>query len=391
MPPKRPAAVAVGDLHAYPIRPPLTGARDWYWRVVLHRDGRQVTVPRASRRMPTKDVSEVLARLLVDGAADLDPGAGGEVRTVSDLLDAFVSDVNQRPGGNRRTYVAHRRRALRLEGIIGAVAVSAVTAATLDRLVRQLVAEGLHRGGIRPLMATLRSAWAWAVEREVIPMRPLARVRLPPAGRVMDDYTPTGEEVAVALDHLGDAPAWVGQALALLWATGCRPHEVCAMTRGDVHRWTETVIRDGQPVEVERVELHVPAGTKTGARVVGIGEGCWQARQVLDQLLAQPGAPDDRLLSVAAKTVEMVARYLDPACVRAGLPRWTLYGLRRLASSTLIESGIDPAAYAAQMGHSWEMGLRLYARTKPSAVRSAADLLGVAKGSGERWRGKKKA
>lgn len=391
MPPKRPAAVAVGDLHAFPMRAPLAGRRDWYWRVYLHRDGRQVTVKGASRRMPTKDVSEFLARLLVDGAADLDPGASGEVRTVSDLLAAFVGDVNQRPGGNRRTYVAHRRRALRLEGIIGAVAVSAVTAATLDRLVRQLVAEGLHRGGIRPLLATLRSAWSWAAERELIPMRPLARVRLPPAGRVLDGYTPTGEEVAAALDHLGDAPEWVGQVIALLWATGCRPHEVCALTRGDVHRWTETVIRDGKPVEVERVELHVPAATKTGARVVGIGEGATAARRVLDQLLAHPGAPDVRLLPVAAKTVEMIARYLDPACARAGLPRWTLYGLRRLASSTLIESGIDPVTYAAQMGHSWEMGLRLYARTKPSAVRSAADMLGVAGGGSERWQGKKKA
>lgn len=391
MPPKRPAACAVGELHAYPIRPPLAGRREWYWRVVLHRDNRQVTVPGASRRLATAAVAEHLARLLVDGVPAEAKGAPVEVRSVYDLLAAFVADVDKRPGGRRTTYRQHRLRTLRLEKLVGDVAVANLSAATLDRLVRQLVAEGMHRGGIMALLATLRAAWTWGVERELIPMRPLARVRLPPAERVMDDYTPTGAEVAAVLGHLGDAPAWVRQMLALLWATGCRPHEVCALTRGDVHRWVETVLRDGQAVEVVRVEVHVPGATKTGARVVGIGEGAVQARAVLDEILGQPGGADDRLLGVARKTTEMIARYLDPACARAEVPRWTMYGLRRLASSTLIEAGVDPVTYAAQMGHSYAMGLRIYARTKPSAVRSAADLLGVeGGGTAERWRGKRR-
>ena len=70
-------------------------------------------------------------------------GAPVEVRTVYDLLAAFVADVNQRPGGRRTTYRQHRLRTLRLEKLVGDVAVANLSAATLDRLVRQLVAETL--------------------------------------------------------------------------------------------------------------------------------------------------------------------------------------------------------------------------------------------------------
>jgi integrase len=54
---------------------------------------------------------------------------------------------------------------------------------------------------------------------------------------------------------------------------------------------------------------------------------------------------------------------------------FTAHGLRRLASTRLIGAGVDPAAYEALMGHSFSMGLKVYAEAEPARLAAAADLL----------------
>ena len=47
---------------------------------------------------------------------------------------------------------------------------------------------------------------------------------------------------------------------------------------------------------------------------------------------------------------------------------FSAHGLRRLASTRLIGAGVDPAVYEALMGHSFSMGLKVYAEAEPARL-----------------------
>ena len=88
------------------------------------------------------------------------------------------------------------------------------------------------------------------------------------------------------------------------------------------------------------------------------------------------GRPSGWLLGVTPLTARRALRNaLTDACEAADVPRFTPHGLRRLASTKLIEAGVGAKTYETLMGHSYSMGLRTYAQARSKATRSALAVL----------------
>ena len=68
---------------------------------------------------------------------------------------------------------------------------------------------------------------------------------------------------------------------------------------------------------------------------------------------------------------------LRAACARAGVPRFTPYGLRRSAVDAMARAGVDVATAAAITGHSPEVMLRLYRTVTADDRRRAIAMAGL--------------
>ena len=56
------------------------------------------------------------------------------------------------------------------------------------------------------------------------------------------------------------------------------------------------------------------------------------------------------------------------------------HAIRRRCSTRLIANHVDPKTYAALIGHSYEIGLKIYAEVEGERVEAASALLGRAGG-----------
>ncbi len=69
---------------------------------------------------------------------------------------------------------------------------------------------------------------------------------------------------------------------------------------------------------------------------------------------------------------------LGRACTRAGVPRFTAHGLRRLAVDAMVRSGVDVATAAGFLGHSVSVMLGHYRQVSREDKRQALASTGLA-------------
>jgi integrase len=269
-----------------------------------------------------------------------------DVRTVFDLLDTWVADVQQ-ADRSPHTTLARKGCAERMgKSELGGVALQRLDQTAIDRYRR--TAKNARSTIARDLKA-LRAAWAWGQSRDLVPQRPLptTRVEVRNSDRVYNRYTPTVAEVAAVHDHLAaSSRPWTARAVRLLWATGCRPGEIARLT------WEH--VGDG----------FVTVTGKTGERRVPLHP------QVVEEMEAWP-----RLRTVVGIGQQtMLGRlhvHIEKACTALGLPRWSPYGLRRAASDALYRSGVDPSSAAATLGHSPQTAMAHYRQVTDADMRGA--------------------
>ena len=368
---KKPKRLTVrGTLKATPRRAPIASDPRWYWQLYYNHGGKQHKVQGApSGRYSRAEVRAVLEAAWASGDWQTHHRApvpeAVSSNTIGALLDAYLRHQQGQQARERiapHTLASYRSVRPRL-GELEAVHVLRIDTATLQRWVNALEDDGLAPSTVAYSLRVLRQAWLHGRARGWVPAQDLPQVHLPRPERVNNGYTPTYEEIASVREAL--PRRWHQVYLDALTETGARPGEV------DAWRW-----------ESYRDEGRVLLDGKTGPRWVPMTA---RLRAVLDGWHAEQDRPDrGTVWRGIARPGESIRQALRRACPRAGVPAFTCYGCRRRVSSTLIDR-IDGQrfgvhTYESWMGHSYEIGRRIYAEVCGERLDEAAAVLDEAQG-----------
>jgi len=324
MPARRP----VLDLHRLTLRAVAGDGPDYRWRAEWYPPGEGGAMRTRSlgARCSEAEALRRGAALLEEGLGLPDEAPPAALVTVQHLLEAWMGAVMARPDLRPKTKEMYRFNAIRLARTWGSQPLAAVDAAAALTLRSALL------GTAAPSTAALALdvigiAWAWAhAAGLVLHAVTWPKVRVPRTDR----HTPTPDEVQAVLDI---ATGWPRMAIACAWSTGARAGELCTL--------------DWSQVDLSRAWLRVDG--KTGPRTVPLGGAG------LEVLQAVP--PERRVGPVRGAYTERSAYQalnvaLRELAARAGVPAFTVHGLRRLAVDTLARAQVDIATAAAITGHS---------------------------------------
>lgn len=348
---KRPDPTNVGKVRIRVHSGPRKDGK-WRWRADRAsglKDGKEVRTPIWSGWALD---GEEACRLVMDVLTDRGEAwhSTDDVRTVGDLLSVWVADVGPH---DRSPYTTRARKgsADRLsEAPIARVRLDRLDTRALDAFVRGYVGAA---STCRADLISLRAAWAWGRERDLVPDRPLVRVKNRKGPAVYDRYTPTAEEVAKVIARLKlrrtRPPGWSWRAVYLLWATGCRPGEIATLP------W--------ECVELDRCRMVVVG--KTGSREIRIHP------TVAAEMKTWEHHGKTVVGCQPASVLGHLHNSLTKACADVGCPRWSLYGLRRAAVATLYRAGEDPTVAAEMLGHSVATAWKHYRQVAESDMAAA--------------------
>lgn len=232
---------------------------------------------------------------------------------------------------------------------------------------------------VRTNLAVLAAVFNAAVEADLIGRSPVRGIKV---------ASPAGDEVNGTLspkDLLALADAVPGRYRALILLAGMvglRWSEAVGLTIGNVHflnrtlRVSETIAEVGGHLKVEATK------SKSSVRTLSLPE------PLVDELAShvatyRPGAGPDELVFTGPKGMPLrrsfAARVFKPAVARAGLdPRLTFRGLRKVATSYMVDDGVHPRVIQYRLGHATaRLSQELYAHVSDPADRDAANRLGT--------------
>lgn len=340
---KRPSPCGISGVRARPIRGPDDTGR-WYWRVERHDTRVTVWTGWGSRA----DIEAVVAQEVAAPRPKQAAAAPIRIRTLRDLLGAWVASIEDAPGDrSERTVVAYRATAKRVARVAGDM--------ILARLQVADVLEASRKGGSAPRtrqleQVVLRMAWSWARPIGVVPDRTLAHQTVTIPKEVK--RVPTPDELDAIVRNA--APGWPRVAIRMLAVSGMRVGELASLT------W-DRIRRHEQLVEVRG---------KSGARLVPI------PGDILDELDGLPRARTQVLGYHPVSGASMVRHALAAAAISAGVEHVTPHAIRRAAADTLLRGGVDVGTAAALLGHSPEVLVKFYRQATLDDVRRAAARLG---------------
>jgi len=342
--PKRPSPIRLRGLSYSVVRGPNANG-DWYWRARDAED-RTVWTGWSSR-----------AALLQSAPGELPEPA--PFQTVNHLMTQWMASRERDPQLKPQTLVCYATRAKSVQTAIGEESLTDLGPALMERLRDRLIAMGLTQRGVNARQRLLRSAARWAAEEERLTHRPLPVIRPRTADHVNCDYTPTEAEALTALREMSGETALAATVLAI---TGARVSEVVYLKRRDVDLqcgWLHLQGKTGARRFPLIGELRALLGSRGLGAVDAVGSGDTDAPLFRWQM----GVPEDA-----------VRDQLALACRRAGVPRFTPHGLRRMVVNRILRAGADITAAAELMGHSPSVMLSYYRR-----VSSEDRAVGVAK------------
>lgn len=359
---KRPKPIAVGKVRVRVHSGPRKDGR-WRWRADRPAGFRLVEGRRVDVREPiwsgwaTPDEAEAAVIATLAGRGEAHVGHD-DVRTVFDLLDVWIADYELRARSPRTS--RHRRYCAERLGrhAIGAVAIGRIDRAAIERYQREALLAGAA-STTREDLVTLRMAWAWARERELVPDRPMPVVqqRVTCRDAVYNHYTPSVGEIAQVLWYLADHWPWAYRAARLLFATGARRHEIAGM------EWEQ--------LDLDAGVARIAADTKTGERLIALHP------DVVAELRTWPREAE-LVHGVAASTATgTLNNRIRAACEALKLPRWTCKGLRSAAVRQLFRRGADPGEESAQIGHSPKVALRHYDEVSAEELADVVERTGL--------------
>jgi len=287
-----------------------------------------------------------LAELKRQSAVGLpDPGR----RTVADLLDAWLEAAA--PVLKPKTLNDYRRTCdLYIRPALGAVRLSRLEPAQIDRLLAGIVSRGRRRTAAL-VYAVLHRACAFAAHWRWLAENPCDRV-LRPQYRARRKEVWTPEQLRTFLE--GSREHWLFPLWHTLLASGCRLGELLALAWQDVdfERNAIRITKSAQRV-AGRVIVTGPK-TPSGERVVTLPPEAMQVlrqqrgRQVLAGLAADLVFSGMNGQPLHHSTVEHALRR---ECERLGVPHLTPHGLRHLHASLLLAEGVPLPNVSRRLGH----------------------------------------
>lgn len=378
----RPLSVR-GVLKSTPRRRPIDSDPRWYWQVYYSHDGSQHRiegVPSGRYARPALRAALEAAWSRGDWQSHNAPSPSSESirarQTVGHLVRSYLAhQVREHELGRLRqtsldTYSHATRRLLALPGLAGLPLV-----APRPRVLQRLLDDHARTYSVRTVLMDgrfLRSAWLWGLDMRAV-SGPLPRVKapsstaqLPESRQARTDYTPELPEIrAVAAELAG----WHRRLYTCLLVTGGRAHELAELRWSQLDFDRDTVLLLGKGKG---------GGSKAPRRIPLLP-------QMREALIEQAGgAPGEGLVWPTLDPAENLRLVMRGACSRAEVERFTPHALRRWVACELMlrvfASGdrFSAADYVAWMGHTLEMGLRIYARSRGRGLESGAEALQVA-------------
>ena len=217
-------------------------------------------------------------------------------------------------------------------------------------------------------LAVIRSLLRYFAQETDEQVLPRDRVTLPKVGDHLPAGVPTSEEVAQMLAAAGDSRAPAGRnraIIALLFSTGLRIAELCALDRAD--------LREDDLGEEEVMEIGI-VGKGRRSRVIFLSRHCQQTvKDYLDGRTddspalfirqrpgkaADPGVKEDGRLT--ARSVEKLVR---KCALKAGLAeKITPHSLRHAFAIDLLLGGTDLRTVQELLGHRSVTTTQIYTR-----------------------------
>lgn len=276
---------------------------------------------------------------------------------VGAFLDRWLADVVATTR-RERTLIGYRAIVERSKLDIGSIDLAKLTSHDVQAMLNRL---GRAPQTVRHYAACLRSAFGYAVRRNLIATNPAIDLDLPALSRT--DRIPLSiEELRTFLDATRDEP------LGPLWQTaawtGMRQGELLGLRWQDVDTERGTIIvrrslaRLPGPKGIRYVltEPKTASSRRTVPLVPEVAETLRAMRKVGLAAEPDPGKLDQGLVFATEAGSPLdgpwVTHRFVQALARAGVRRVRMHDLRHGAATMLIQRGVDLATVGAILGHS---------------------------------------
>lgn len=310
-------------------------------------------------------------------------------QNVGDYLKAWMRDVA--PLRVRASTLDQYRYVVdgHLVPRIGREKLGTLTTGRVQRMVGEMVSEGLAPLTVRQVVGVLSGALGHAVRSDMLPRNPCQYVELPRVSKKTTDDTLSTDEVRQVVEACAGTRWEAFAALACVY--GFRQGELLAL------RWDDVNVAKGEEPTVRvSVTIKWPNGggwyldepkTPGSVRVVELDPGIAALMRQHRKLQAEArlAAGEAWTEHGFVFTTDTGAPIQDRNCLRwwygrldaCGLDRRPFHATRRTAITNMAERGVPLEVAAAIVGHaSIRMTAEVYNRVRPRGRRDAAVILG---------------
>lgn len=353
------------------------------WRAVVRKKG----FPRYTRTFErhrdaqgwATDLEAAIGRRDLAEVRRLTDDGGGDLRTVADLVDKFITDVVEKPGRRANQVASEKPRLARIREDLGKLTLEMLSAQDIaawrDKRLKSGAATQTVRHDLNQVSVVLKLAISeWGIQGIRNVVRDVEKPS-PAAGRDRRVSQAEIEALLAAADQIpagGGRPAGRGMTAIIILAveSSMRLGELVGLQWGHVN--------------LNRRTAHLPKTKNGESRTVGLST---KAVAILTGMQADP-RPDGRVFdwarsdSFVGRFIGLVrrARAAYEARIEAeGLkpdPRFLVdlrfHDLRHEATSRLFERGLNPMEVASMTGHKSMQMLKRY--THVDAEKVAAKL-----------------
>lgn len=350
---------------------------------------------------PNRKAAEKIATSILAEWDRADTEAAKARGTVGELVHAYA-DMRARKDSPATIY---RRRSIldRILADLGHIRLEQLTARHLDRWYTSLgephkvkrggktVAVTLSPNTVRQYHATLRAVLAQGYKWDMV-TRNAADKASPPSISRKDqaDRMPT---VAALQLIVTQAPRTVRIALMLSAITGCRRGEVVALCWSDLDGDMLAVARaavkpPGQPLTIKDTKAHKVKQVRLPVWAVHeLAEYRAEARAWAERERARYADNGPILANQRTDPTgrtpyppDWLSQEWERCCLRAGVPRYKLHGLRHLHGTLMVSGMVSPAAAAKRQGQSVEVMMGRYVHVLDAEDEKAASVIAGALG-----------